>query len=46
MGDDAIWEEAIAGLKQAAEEANLDYTINEGEGAFTAPNSIFICGIP
>jgi len=41
MGDDAVWEEAIAGLKQAAEEANLDYTINEGEGAFYGPKLDF-----
>lgn len=37
MGDDTLWQKAIEGLKSALEEAQLSYTIQEGEGAFYGP---------
>ncbi len=36
-----IWEKAEAGLKQAMEEKNLTYIINEGDGAFYGPKLDF-----
>ena len=37
IGDDAVWELATDGLKQALESRNLPYTIDEGGGAFYGP---------
>jgi len=37
MGDISDWNTAEANLKKALEDANLKYTINEGDGAFYGP---------
>jgi len=37
IGDDAVWEMATQGLKDALEGNNLPYTIDEGGGAFYGP---------
>jgi len=37
IGDDAVWETATQGLKDALEGNNLPYTIDEGGGAFYGP---------
>ena len=37
VGDDEIWDEATAGLRAALETAELDYTLDEGGGAFYGP---------
>lgn len=37
IGDDGIWDRAIDALKQALESRNLDYRLDEGEGAFYGP---------
>ncbi|MDD3285676.1 MAG: threonine--tRNA ligase [Patescibacteria group bacterium] len=37
LGEKAVWDEAEANLKQALEEAKLEYHINEGDGAFYGP---------
>ena len=37
LGEKAVWDEAEANLKQALEEAKLEYRINEGDGAFYGP---------
>jgi len=37
IGDDAVWELATQGLKDALESNNLPYTIDEGGGAFYGP---------
>ncbi|MGH2531329.1 MAG: threonine--tRNA ligase [Thermomicrobiales bacterium] len=37
IGDEAIWERAIDALKAALKSRDLDYTIDEGEGAFYGP---------
>lgn len=37
MGEEATWREAEENLKKALEDANLKYTINEGDGAFYGP---------
>ncbi len=41
MGTDEQWDLAIQGLKDALEEEGLDYTINEGDGAFYGPKIDF-----
>lgn len=41
MGDDALWENATAALKNALDRANIPYEINEGEGAFYGPKIEF-----
>lgn len=41
MGSDADWEEATNGLKTALDDLNLDYSINEGDGAFYGPKIDF-----
>ncbi|HHX36384.1 MAG TPA: threonine--tRNA ligase, partial [Clostridiaceae bacterium] len=41
MGSDEDWEHAIDGLKQALEEMELEYVINEGDGAFYGPKIDF-----
>lgn len=37
LGEKAIWDQAEANLKEALEQANLEYKINEGDGAFYGP---------
>lgn len=37
MGEIADWDYAIQSLKEALEEKNIDYEINEGDGAFYGP---------
>lgn len=37
MGSDEDWEQATAALKKALDSQNLDYQINEGDGAFYGP---------
>ena len=41
MGDDATWELATQGLRDALEDCGLDYVINEGDGAFYGPKIDF-----
>jgi threonyl-tRNA synthetase len=41
IGDDAIWEEAIEALRIALEAKELDYVVNEGDGAFYGPKIDF-----
>ena len=41
MGSDEDWERAEAGLKAALESMGVDYTINEGDGAFYGPKIDF-----
>lgn len=41
MGTDEEWELAINGLKEALEEKELKYKINEGDGAFYGPKIDF-----
>jgi threonyl-tRNA synthetase len=37
VGDDSLWQMATAGLRQALERHGLQYTIDEGGGAFYGP---------
>jgi threonyl-tRNA synthetase len=41
MGSDSDWEDATNGLKDALESLGLEYTINEGDGAFYGPKIDF-----
>ena len=41
MGSDEDWEMATNGLREALEDMNLEYTINEGDGAFYGPKIDF-----
>ncbi|GAB4394596.1 MAG: threonine--tRNA ligase [Kiloniellaceae bacterium] len=41
-GDDATWDKAEQALKDAVEEAGLEYTLNPGEGAFYGPKLEFV----
>ena len=41
MGSDEDWEAATSGLKNALEKLGLEYTINEGDGAFYGPKIDF-----
>ena len=41
MGSDEDWERAEAGLKAALESMGVDYTLNEGDGAFYGPKIDF-----
>jgi len=41
MGDDAIWEAATNALREAIEEKQIPYQINEGDGAFYGPKLDF-----
>lgn len=41
MGSDEDWEMATEGLKKALDELNLDYVVNEGDGAFYGPKIDF-----
>jgi len=37
LGEKSVWDEAESDLKQALEDANLKYSINEGDGSFYGP---------
>ena len=41
IGDDATWELATDGLRDALEDCGLEYIINEGDGAFYGPKIDF-----
>jgi threonyl-tRNA synthetase len=41
MGSDEIWEKATEGLKKALEHNQINYTVNEGGGAFYGPKIDF-----
>ena len=41
LGDDALWDQAEAGLKAALANAGMDYQIDEGDGAFYGPKIDF-----
>lgn len=41
IGSDADWEIATAGLKRALDELQMNYVINEGDGAFYGPKIDF-----
>ncbi len=41
MGSDEIWDKAISALKEALEELEIDYILNEGDGAFYGPKIDF-----
>lgn len=41
MGSDEDWEMATKGLRDALEEMNLEYIVNEGDGAFYGPKIDF-----
>lgn len=41
-GSDEIWDKAEKALREASEASGLDYTINEGEGAFYGPKLEFV----
>lgn len=41
MGSDEDWERAEAGLRAALESMGLEYTVNEGDGAFYGPKIDF-----
>ena len=41
MGSDEIWENATNGLRQALKDKKIDYTVNEGDGAFYGPKIDF-----
>jgi threonyl-tRNA synthetase len=42
VGDDAVWDQAEAALKAAADAAGIAYTLNPGEGAFYGPKLEFV----
>lgn len=37
IGEQPVWDESVAALQKALEQRNLDYTLDEGEGAFYGP---------
>jgi threonyl-tRNA synthetase len=37
MGSDAMWNQAISGLKKSLDQAKIEYKIAEGDGAFYGP---------
>jgi threonyl-tRNA synthetase len=41
MGDDALWDKATDALRSAVENNNLEYEVNEGDGAFYGPKIDF-----
>jgi threonyl-tRNA synthetase len=41
-GDDSVWDKAESSLKEAVEEAGLEYEMNPGEGAFYGPKLEFV----
>ncbi len=42
VGSDAVWDQSEAALKQAADAAGIQYTLNPGEGAFYGPKLEFV----
>jgi len=42
VGDDDVWDQAEAALKEALDASGLDYTHNPGEGAFYGPKLEFV----
>jgi len=42
VGEAAVWDQAESALKQAAEAAGIEYTLNPGEGAFYGPKLEFV----
>ncbi len=42
VGEDEVWDQAEAALKQALDVAGLEYTYNPGEGAFYGPKLEFV----
>ncbi|AKU90529.1 threonine--tRNA ligase [Vulgatibacter incomptus] len=42
LGDDATWDRAEAGLRNALEVMGLPYRVNEGDGAFYGPKIDFV----
>ena len=42
VGDDKIWDKSEKALLKAVKEADVEYTINEGEGAFYGPKIEFV----
>ena len=42
VGSDEVWEQAEAALRQAADTAGIEYTLNPGEGAFYGPKLEFV----
>ena len=41
MGDDALWEKATDALCESLKEMNMNYIVNEGDGAFYGPKIDF-----
>jgi threonyl-tRNA synthetase len=41
MGSDEIWEQATSALREALEQAGMEYKVNEGDGAFYGPKIDF-----
>ena len=41
LGDDALWDQAEDGLRAAIESQGVEYTVNEGDGAFYGPKIDF-----
>ncbi|NMB00778.1 MAG: threonine--tRNA ligase [Firmicutes bacterium] len=41
IGDDAMWDQAIDALRASLEAKELDYVVNEGDGAFYGPKIDF-----
>ena len=41
-GDDSVWDKSETALKEAVEEAGLEYEMNPGEGAFYGPKLEFV----
>jgi threonyl-tRNA synthetase len=42
VGEDAIWDQAESALREAADTAGIEYTLNPGEGAFYGPKLEFV----
>ena len=42
VGADTVWDQSEAALKQAADAAGIQYTLNPGEGAFYGPKLEFV----
>jgi threonyl-tRNA synthetase len=42
VGDDAVWDQAVAALQEALQVAGLEYAYNPGEGAFYGPKLEFV----
>ena len=41
MGSDELWERATDALRDALKDLNMDYIVNEGDGAFYGPKIDF-----